>query len=155
MTKPNEDDISRLNRYFAIECNNEFWLLSESDLILEERQRLLSVAFSSLYHWSEVGTEENIHLANLAVARALCVNNSTLSIQFAQMAFSHFDGEGADWIQAFTNAVYSHASLIVGQKSQSLRFYEKAVSVQSKLSDGDRKVFDATFRLIPVPSLGK
>ncbi|WP_233263715.1 hypothetical protein [Vibrio mimicus] len=136
MAKPNVEEISRLNRYFAIESNNEFWSLSESELTQEEMQRLLTVSFSSLYHWSEVGTKENVELANLAVARALCINHSPLSVQFAQMAFSYFDGHGADWVQAFTNAVLSHALLIVGDKAQSIEFYEKAITYQSILSEG-------------------
>ena len=151
MTKPNVEEISRLNRYFAVESNNEFWSLSESELTQEEMQRLLTVSFSSLYHWSEVGTKDNVELAKLSVARALCINNSPLSVQFAQMAFTYFDGHGADWIQAFTNAVLSHALLIVGDQTQSAELYEKAISYQLKLSDGDKKVFDSTFKTIPDP----
>jgi len=153
MSKPNADEISRLHRYFAIKSNNEFWSLSEDDLVENDKQKILALSFASLYHWTEVGNDENIHLANLAVARAFCICGSPLSVHYIQKAFDYFDEQGADWIQAFTNAVYSHASLIVGQRSQSLKFYEKAVSVQSKLSESDRKVFDATFSLIPVPSL--
>ncbi|WP_394253174.1 hypothetical protein [Vibrio profundi] len=151
MAKPNVEEIFRLSRYFAIESNNEFWSLSESELNQEQKQRLLTVSFSSLYHWSEVGTKENVELANLAVARALCVNKSSLSVQFAEMAFTHFDGSGADWIQAFTNAVLSHALLIAGNKAQSIEFYEKAIGYQSNLSEGDKKVFDSTFNTIPDP----
>lgn len=151
MAKPNKEEISRLSRYFAIESNNEFWSLSESELTQEEKQRVLTVAFSSLYHWTEVGTQENIELANLAVARALCVNNSSLSVQFAQTAFSYFDGDGADWVQAFTNAVLSHALLTLGDQAQSVKYYEKAISYQEILSDEDRKIFDSTFKTIPDP----
>ncbi|OOF08873.1 hypothetical protein BZG82_10150 [Salinivibrio sp. PR5] len=151
MAKPNSEEISRFNRYFAIESNNEFWSLSESDLSQEEKKKLLIVAFSSLYHWSEVGTQENIELANLAIARALCINDSPLCIQFAKAAFSYFDGQGANWIQAFTNAVLSHSLLITGERAQAIEFYEKSLSYQLKLSEGDNKVFDATFKTIPDP----
>ncbi|SJL83421.1 hypothetical protein [Vibrio palustris] len=151
MTKPNVEDISRFNRYFAIESNNEFWSLSESDLNEEEKHRLMVTAFSSLYHWKEVGTQENVELANLAVARSLCVNQSPLSVSFAQTAYHYFDKSGADWIQAFTNAVLSHALLIVGEKAQSIELYEKALSIQSDLSEGDKQVFDATFNTMPDP----
>ncbi|ODP99537.1 hypothetical protein [Salinivibrio sp. SS2] len=151
MAKPNSEEISPFNRYFAIESNNEFWSLSESDLSQEEKKKLLNVAFSSLYHWSEVGTQENIELANLAIARALCINDSPLCIQFAKTAFSYFDGQGANWIQAFTNAVLSHSLLITGERAQAIEFYEKSLSYQLKLSEGDNKVFDATFKTIPDP----
>ena len=151
MAKPNAEEISRIHRHFAIESNNEFWSLSERELNSVEKNRLLTASFASLYHWSEVGTEENVQLANLAVARALCINESELCVRFAQTAFSHFDGEGATWIQAFTNSILSHALQIVGKKSDSVEYYEKAISLQPELAGGDRKVFDATFKLIPDP----
>ncbi|MEH0758185.1 hypothetical protein H4F20_00720 [Vibrio sp. 16] len=151
MAKPTQDDITRLNRYFAIESNNEFWSLSEKASTTQDQQRLLTVAFSSLYHWSSVGTADNIHLAELAVARALCISGSTLSLSFAQSAFEHFDGKGADWIQAFTNAVLSHGLSISDHKAQAAEHYQQAVNYQAKLSEGDRSVFDATFNTIPTP----
>lgn len=151
MAIPNKEDISRLHRYFAIESNNEFWSLSEATATVEEKQRLLTVAFSSLYHWSEVGTDENKQLANLAVARALCVNESKLSLQFAKMAFDYFDETGADWIQAFTNAVLCHAFQIVEEPSHALECHQRAVAFQGLLSEEERAIFDATFSLIPVP----
>jgi len=147
------DEITSANRYFAIECNNRFWALSESDLGAEERQELLAIAFASLYHWSQVGTDENINLANMAVARALCINEYTQSVEYAEKVHRYFNEDGADWIQAFTNAVLSHALFIVGKTSESIKYYEKAVILQAKLSEGDRKVFDATFSTIPVPRL--
>ena len=155
MSKLKADEVNRLNRNFAIECNNRFWSLSESELKSDKKHELLAVAFTSLYHWSQVGTDENINLANLAVARALCINEYSQSLEYAQKAYSYFEGAGADWIQAFTNAVLSHALFIIGQIPQSAKYYEKAKTLQSKLSEGDRKVFDATFSLIPDTRIGQ
>ena len=79
MPKPTVDEISRLHRYFAIKSNNEFWSLSEEDLAEDDKQKLLTLAF---YHWAEVGNDGNIHLANLAVARAFCIGDSPSSVQY-------------------------------------------------------------------------
>lgn len=149
MGKPTQDDIDRLNRYFAIEGNNEFWALSEQQTNKADKQRLLTVAFTSLYHWSAVGTADNIQLANLAVARALCINNSKLSLEFAQASFNHFDQHGAEWVQAFTNAILSHALLI---NDQAAEYYQQAIKIQATLAEEDRKVFNATFNTVPIPS---
>ena len=151
MSKPDSKDISRFDRFFAVESNNEFWTLSEKDLGVGDKQELLALAFTSLYHWARVGTEDNVQLANLAVARALCINNLPLGLQYAEFAYDHFNGKGEDWIQAFTNAILSHALLMVGEDVRSRETYEAAIEFQSKLEEGDRKVFDATFCLIPVP----
>ena len=151
MSKPDSKDVSRFDRYFAIESNNEFWSLSEGDLSDADKQQLLALAFTSLYHWARVGTEDNVQLANMAIARAFCIHESSSSLQYAEIAYEHFNGKGADWIQAFTNAILSHALLIVGEDARAKELYNNAIEFQSKLADGDRKVFDATFNLIPVP----
>ena len=151
MSKPDSKDVSRFDRYFAIESNNEFWSLSEGDLSDADKQQLLALAFTSLYHWARIGTEDNVQLANMAIARAFCISESAISLQYAEIAYEHFNGKGADWIQAFTNAILSHALLIVGEDARAKELYNNAIEFQSKLSDGDRKVFDATFNLIPVP----
>jgi hypothetical protein len=151
MDKPNSEDLSNFHRYFAIQCNNDFWSLSEADLSQDDKQNILTIAHASLFHWREAGTEENIQLANLAVARAYCVNKSYNSVLYAKQAFDYFDGHGEAWVQAFTNAVLSHSFHIAGDFEQSKLLYERAVSLQSQLSEGDRKVFDATFNRIPDP----
>jgi hypothetical protein len=39
----------------------------------------------------------------------------------------------------------------VSEDAHSKELFNNAIEFQSKLSDGDRKVFDATINLIPVP----
>ena len=151
MSKPDSKDVSRYDRFFAIESNNEFWSLSEGDLDDVDKQQLLALAFTSLYHWARVGTEDNVQLANMAIARAFCISELPIGLQYAEIAYEHFNDKGEDWIQAFTNAILSHALLIVGEDNRSRVLYETAIEFQSKLIEGDRKVFDATFSLIPVP----
>ncbi|PSU33538.1 hypothetical protein [Photobacterium lutimaris] len=154
MGKPTQEDIERLGRYFAIEHNNKFWSLSEVAEEKGDQLQLLEYAFGSLSHWKQVGTQDNIELANLAVARALAVNHSALSVEYAQLAYDHFDGKGANWIQAFTNAVLSHALLICGKNDQAALLYQQAESFRGKLDEGDLSVFDATFQTIPQLQIG-
>ena len=151
MSKPDSKDVSRYDRFFAIDSNNEFWPLSEGDLGDGDKQQLLALAFTSLYHWARVGTEDNVQLASMAIARAFCICELPIGLQYAEIAYEHFNGKGEDWIQAFTNAITSHALLIVGEDVRARDLYETAIEFQSKLTEGDRKVFDATFSLIPVP----
>ncbi len=151
MDKPSSKELSNFHRFFAIQSNNEFWALSERALDPLEKQKILTVAYTSLYHWQEVGTDQNIQLANLAVARAYCINGSSQSVYYASQAFDFFDGFGENWIQAFTNAVLSHAFNIVENNEKSALLYENAVRLKSSLSEEDRKVFEATFKHIPVP----
>ena len=70
---------------------------------------------------------------------------------YASQASFYFDGTGENWIPAFTNAILSHALYIAGNKKQSASLYESAAQLGTSLSDGDRRVFEATFKLIPKP----
>lgn len=91
MAKPNELEIQNLGRYFAITSNNDFWRLSEQELSDEEKKEILTSAFTSLYHWQQVGNDENKFLAYQAVARALTINNiSTLAIDYASQSYDFF-----------------------------------------------------------------
>ncbi len=152
MTKPTAEDISKLSRYFAIKSNDQFWTLSEkADITDQEKGQLLTLAFASLYHWEQVGTDQNIYLAMMSVARALTINQSPLGLDYARKVFDFFDGSGAGWIQAFTNAILSHALWLDGQRAEARKFYQQATSFQAKLQGEDRPIFDATFNLIPNP----
>ena len=152
MSKPVAEDIAKLGRYFAVESNNAFWGLAESDVNDQQKQDLLTNAFTSLYHWSRVGTKENVQLARVGVARALCINDSILALAFAQQAEVYFRGQGDDWAKAFAYAVLSHALLISGDEAAAIQQYQVAKSYRAKLSGQDLDIFDATFTLIPIPN---
>lgn len=151
MNHPNGEKTSDFHRHCAIRCNNEFWDMSERETSPEEKQQLLTLAHASLFHWQEAGTEENIQLANLAVARAYCVCESAHCIHYATQAYHYFNDSGENWVQALTNAVLSHALTMSGDHKQASHHYEQADHLKLSLSEGDRKVFDATFSRIPVP----
>ena len=150
MDNPTAEEVDSFHRYFAVRSNNEFWDLSERQLNLVEKQHSLTCAFASLFHWEAVGTAENVQLAKLAVARAYCINESLQSVPYAKEVFEHFDNNGENWVQALTNAILSHALHIAGENTLAVEHYKEAVRLQSTLSDGDRRVFDASFRHMPV-----
>ena len=87
----------------------------------------------------------------MSVARALTVNQSPIGLDYARKVFDFFDGSGAEWVQAFTNAILSHALWQDGQQAEARKFYQRAESFQAKLGAEDRSIFDATFHLVPNP----
>lgn len=152
MAKPTEQEINKLGRYFAITTNNEFWRLSEKELSTTEKRDILSSAFTSLYHWEQVGNDENKYLAYLALARALTINNiSELSIEYATEAYEFFLNTDQQWISAFTHAILSHAFLISGVSDKAVTHYNEARNIGELLEPEDKQIFDATFILIPQP----
>lgn len=152
MAKPDAEEISRLGRYFAISTNNEFWQLSEKELTSGEKKEVLTSAYTSLYHWQQVGTEDNKYLAFMAVARALTINHiADLAVDYAQQAFDFFRQSDEKWITAFTHAILSHALLIHGDSDKAALLYQQAKNIGNELQPEDKEIFDATFKLIPAP----
>ena len=154
MAKPTEQEINNLGRYFAITTNNEFWRLSEKELSADEKKEILGSAFTSLYHWKQVGSDENKYLAYLALARALTINDiSELAVDYATEAYEFFLNTDQQWISAFTHAILSHAFLISGISEKAVTHYNEARNIGELLEPEDKQVFDATFNLIPQPEM--
>ncbi|MCP4077845.1 MAG: hypothetical protein GY744_16865 [Gammaproteobacteria bacterium] len=154
MAKPTEQEINNLCRYFAIETNNEFWRLSEKELSSDEKRDILSSAFTSLYHWKQVGNDENKYLAYLALARALTINEiSELAVDYATQAYNFFLNTDQQWVSAFTHAISSHAFLISGATDKAVSHYNEARKIGESLEPDDKQIFVATFNLIPNPEI--
>lgn len=152
MTLPDQQEIDKLGKYFAIESNNEFWQISENEITEKNAEKALTAAFTSLYHWQRVGNDDNKYLAYLAVARALAINNmADLAIDYAARCYDFFKETDQLWIKAFINAILSHANLIQGKVEQAASYYQEAKNIGSNLQAEDLEVFNATFRHIPDP----
>ena len=59
-SSPNEVEVRRFHRYFAIDCNNLAWNLSTSNRNEELNMQMLDAAHASAYHWKMVGNELNV-----------------------------------------------------------------------------------------------
>ena len=56
------DELPKVHKYFAVECNNRAWRLSESPRRSPGDDReMLDAAHAAAFHWSKVGTE--VHAA--------------------------------------------------------------------------------------------
>lgn len=152
MKNPSPDDLQKFGKYFAVETNNLFWTLSETDVDTDGKQKLLELAFTSLHHWQAVGTERNITLAKLNVARALCINQvAELGLAYAQLCFDYFKGGEEQWVIPFTEIILSHACLNMGDHTGHQTLYNQAMATAANLDAEDRSVFDATAQMIPAP----
>ncbi len=153
MSAPSEQEIQNLGKYFAITSNNDFWRLSEKELSKEEQSEILKSAFTSLYHWEQVGNDDNKYLAYLAVARALTLNNvPDLALDYATQTYQFFEKTDQQWISAFINAILSHALFINGDMDKAAHYYQQAQNIGNALEPEDKEIFVATFTLIPEPA---
>lgn len=152
---PSPWTIERMNRWFAVECNNRAWALaSQPDRPASEDQALLFNAYAAAYHWSQVGTP--LHHARaallLAHAHALC-RHKDLALQYAGECLRFFDNDpGEDWDLAFAHAAMALAQAVAQEKSLHARHYARAKELGQAIKDEtDRRIFFEEFARIPAP----
>jgi hypothetical protein len=98
-----------LNRWFAVELNNETWDLIDGGLSEQspraEREHALYAAYASTYHWIQAGTVANQgrgeHLiATVAVTTGLVDVAGRHAARYAELIAEH-PAAFADWDRAF------------------------------------------------------
>ncbi len=152
--RPDEKEVSKWHRWFAVDANNRAWRLSERDEPSEEeRAEARLAAFASVFHWSKVGNEENRALAEILLARVhVLTRDADSARRHAETAFRYFGArESEPWQMAFAHAAMADAAALAGDSEKHYRHYELARGIGDALGEEDRSIFLATFDRIPKP----
>lgn len=152
---PSKEEISRWQRWFAIECNNQAWQIAES----EERtpgqtEEMLHAAHAAALHWSKVGTELNAARAKMLLGYAHgLAGNGLLALRYARESLDYFiSHDSPDWEVAFAHAVMAGAARAQGDRALHERHYREAARLGDAIADtGDREIFMRSFRQVPRP----
>ena len=151
MPMPSEEEIQRMHRYFAVQCNNQAWDLAErdnrSDAQTEEMIRCAEVA---AWHWSKVGKPINDARANMLLGWVCCI------LGWAGDARGHTDRVNAqlqakpdgvsEWDRAFTALLETYTRRTEGDDADFQTAFAALDTYREKLEDDDQQVFDR-FRL--------
>ncbi len=152
---PEQDEDVEQHRRHAIECNNSAWeLAAQPEITAEEKDLLLNLAHCAAHHWSKVGTPLNVARADMLLARAHAIaGNGTLALRYAERSHDFLASqESPDWEMAFSHAMLAHAHHAAGQVPEHAQLYAQAQALGKAIADPeDRKVFLATFDIIPKP----
>jgi hypothetical protein len=152
--QPTEEEIRTWHRWFAVECNNRAWSLSETATRSEaEDAEMLHAAHAAALHWSRVGTEHNVALADMLVGHVhALLGHGDLAMHYAATSFAYFTGRDSEaWELAFAHAVLANAAWAAQDVETHARHYALAEELGRALADAeDREIFEATFRRIPV-----
>lgn len=74
MPLPTENDVQRMHRYFAVECNNNAWALAElSERTDEQKEEMIRLAEVAAWHWSKVGKPFNLARADMLLGWVCCL----------------------------------------------------------------------------------
>lgn len=147
MPMPTEEEVQRMHRYFAVQCNNQAWDLidldNRSDAQTEEMIRCAKVA---AWHWSKIGKPINDARANMLLGWVCC------TVGWAGDARGHTDRVNAqlaaepegvnEWDRAFTAILEAYTRQAEGNESGFQDALAELDTNRKKLDDDDQKVFD-------------
>jgi hypothetical protein len=104
------------DRELATQLFNRCWELLESARDADDDVELLTSAFSSRFHWSSVGTKEQLIVSDWMVARAAAATgDGGLALRFAKRAHSGAqEDEYPDWLVASCAEGVARAYAVLG-----------------------------------------
>ena len=150
MPRPDEDTLKRMHHWFAIECNNASWDLSEKDTWTDEDERsFLAAAYASAFHWEQVGEPINRARADMLLGHTHAqLGEGKRALNFARAAVSELEAAGAtDWDHAFAHLVHGFAGGVSGDRDLMETELEIAEAQGKKIKDAsDRAAFAAAMK---------
>jgi hypothetical protein len=150
------EEIRKWHRFFAVECNNRAWGLSEATSRTGAQDgEMLDAAHAAAFHWNQVGTDVHRARADMLLAHVhALLGHGAIAMRHARASFDAVASrQSPAWEVAFAHAVLAHAAAAVHDASLHARHYALAKEVGSALPDEDRAIFDATFVHVPAPTI--
>ncbi len=149
-------DAAATRRSFAVAAFNGAWaLIDKSDRSADDDRQMLTLAFASRWHWSDVGTPENRTIADWQVAHAASlIGEASLAITHAQAAYDAARSDALpDWLQASTAEGLARAHAAAGDQASYEVYAAEARQLVDRLEDEeDRELIRGQLATIPVAS---
>ena len=153
MALPEQTEIEKWHRRFAVDCNNlAFDLASKAMRSEAESREMLLAAHAAAFHWSKVGAPINQVRADflLGYVHAL-LGDGAHAMHFAQRCINNCEAQPhEDWDIAFAHACVAFAAAISGDAALHAAHYALAEKLGHAIKDDeDRKVFFEEFARVP------
>jgi hypothetical protein len=152
MPRPDDDTIKRMHRWFAVECNNASWDLSEKDPRTDEDERsFLAAAYASAFHWEQVGEPINRARVDMLLAHTHAqLGEGKRALYYARAAVSLLAADPAtDWDHAYAHLVYAYAAGVSGDRELMDEEWKTAETTGETIKDaGDRAAFTTAMEKI-------
>lgn len=146
MPQPDPDTLTRMHRWFAIECNNNAWDLNEQDsLSAEEQRKLLATAYASAYHWHRIGKPINRVRADMLLARVHArTGDTSRALYYAEAVVDGLDDpDSTDWDRAFGYVVLAQVAALNNRTDQARTARDTAQALIHKLKGEERSDLEA------------
>ena len=141
-------DVSKADRWFAVELNNKTWdWLEAGDYSQPNAERMVYAAHACCHHWFQVGGPENHARGECLVANShAAVGESDSALRHArrclELTSEHRDAL-ADWDVAFTYDALARAHAAAGDKEATAKACSQAQEAAEEIADnGDKEFFE-------------
>jgi hypothetical protein len=156
--KPTPEETALWQRRLASQANNRAWALSEStSRTPDEDEEMLQAAHAAMYFWKLVGNDNNrAHAAQLLahVYASLRLPNPAKHYLAKSQPFL-LSEQAEPWEVALAHAVAANVAAAKNESHTHRAHYDKAFALVSQLPDPeDRKILEATLRILPKPATG-
>jgi len=148
MPLPTEDEIERMHRYFAVECNNQAWDLADLDNRTDaQTEEMTRCAKAAAWHWSKVGKPINHARANMLLGWVCCNvgwagDARTYTDRVSAQLQAEPEGVSA-WDEALLTLLEARTCLAEGNQEEYDAASAKLDLARAKLNDEEEQaVFD-------------
>lgn len=133
------------HRSIAIVTYNECWKLFDSARSAEDDRNLLSLAFTSRYHWLQVGGAQQWVVADWMVSRcAAAVGEGALSMKFATSSLEGLPVDAPAWMRASAHEGMARACAAVGDRDgRAAQITMARAALESEQSLEDRELIES------------
>lgn len=151
------EEIALWQKRLAAQANNRAWALAESlSRTPQEDEEMLQASHAAMYFWKMVGnTSNHAHAAQLVAHVYALLGLPGPAKHYLKQCQSFFlDQECAPWEQAFARAVTANVAAAAQEHESHASNYRLAEGLIASLADEeDRKILNATMRVIPTPNI--
>ena len=152
--KPTPEETALWQRRLASQANNRAWTLAEAtSRTKDEDEEMLQAAHAAMYFWNIVGNASHrAHAAQLlAHVYALLKLGGPAAHYFAKSepVFDSGSAEGSE--TAFAHAIASNVAAANKDAAAHRLHYDKAFELAASLGAEDKKILEATLRILPKP----
>lgn len=133
------------HRALAISTYSDCWDLLESVRTAEEDRNLMTLAFTSRYHWLKAGGPTEWVISDWMVSRcAAAVGEGSLSVTFAKSAIAGVADDSPAWLRASMHEGMARACVAVGDHEGKAQHIAQARSeLASEQSQEDRELIES------------
>ena len=141
------------HKKFAVSTFNKTWeYLEKKNLDRQEKERMIELAYTSLYHWRKAGTDVNVERGEWLLARVFAVTGEGKKALFhAEQCLKICKENGInDWDIAFAYEAVARAYAALGDEANCKKYLKLAEKAGTEIKDKeDRKTFEEELKSPP------